>query len=69
MKRKMKKVSKLSEVLPHEDINWRTRRDYDTLMEAQDIAGDRGRMRNVKSHANKQRERAARVARLEGKLL
>jgi hypothetical protein len=52
-----------------EDNEWRSRCDYDTLCQAQEISRDKGRLSGAKAHARKMKDRAERISRLEGKIL
>lgn len=48
---------------------WETKEGMRTLMRAQEITSNKSLMSKIKAHAKKESETAARVARLDGKLL
>ena len=49
--------------------DWEARHAFDTLVRAHEISSNSSLMKRVKTHAKLHKERADRVARLEGKLL
>jgi hypothetical protein len=49
--------------------DWEARSAFDTLIRAHEITSNSTLMKRVKAHAKAHKERADRVARLEGKLL
>jgi hypothetical protein len=52
-----------------EPDDWEARHAFDTLIRAHEITSNTTLMKRVKQHAKQHKERADRVARLEGKLL
>ena len=51
------------------DDDWEARHAFDTLCRATEISSNSTLMKKVKEHARSQKERADRIARLDGKLL
>lgn len=64
-----KKKSTEVAATPKMDEDWEARHAFDTLLRAAEITSNSTLMKKVKAHARTHKERADRVARLEGKLL